>query len=138
MVLPVLLLVTYGPTLIALWLGEHFAQAAGNATRVLALGLFFNTIATVPFNFLAAIGRPDVAARFHVAELFVHLPLAWWLVERYGILGAALAWSLRVTLDAFLLFAATLVIFKSSPGDHPSQEFGGALAGVASGGASPG
>lgn len=138
MILPVILLVAYGPALISLWLGAHFGQAAGNATRVLAIGLFFNTVATVPFNFLAAIGRPDVAARFHVAELFIHLPLAWWLVGHYGILGAGIAWSSRVTLDAFLLFAATFLILKSSTGDRSSQDVRNALAGVASGEISPG
>jgi O-antigen/teichoic acid export membrane protein len=124
MVVPVALLIAFGPSLLSLWLGSRFAATAGTATRVLAIGLLFNTVATVPFNFLAAVGRPDVPARFHVAELVIHLPLAWWLVGHYGILGAAIAWSIRVTLDALLLFAgAALVLGTSFAGPSPRPIF---------------
>ena len=40
-------------------------------------------------------------------ELPVYIGIAWILVGKFGIAGAAGAWTLRVALDALLLFAAT-------------------------------
>ena len=45
-------------------------------------------------------------AIFSLIELPIYVVLAWWCVRAYGVTGAALAWTLRVTLDAVLLFAA--------------------------------
>jgi O-antigen/teichoic acid export membrane protein len=40
-------------------------------------------------------------------ELIIHLPLAWLLIVHFGIVGAAVAWTIRVSIDACLLFWAT-------------------------------
>jgi O-antigen/teichoic acid export membrane protein len=59
-----------------------------------------------------------------MVELLVHLPIAWWLIHRYGVTGAAIAWTIRVTFDAGLLFVALArlldtplwQLLKSKPG----------------------
>jgi O-antigen/teichoic acid export membrane protein len=109
---PVLILVLFAPVLLRFWLGEQVAEGAGAAVRILAVGLLFNASALVPTTFIAAFGRPDLSAKFHVFELVIHLPLAWWLVSHYGILGAATAWSIRVTFDAALLFRAASKLLR--------------------------
>jgi Na+-driven multidrug efflux pump len=35
----------------------------------------------------------------HLLELLVYLPVLWWLLQRYGLLGAAWAWTLRTGID---------------------------------------
>ncbi|HVF40779.1 MAG TPA: flippase [Gemmatimonadaceae bacterium] len=107
MIGPVAVLILFAPQLLDLWLGSEIAAAAGTATRILAVGLLFNAAALVPSTFLSAIGRPDISAKFHMLELIIHLPLTWWLVTRYGIVGAATAWTSRVILDSILLFGAS-------------------------------
>ena len=66
-----------------------------------------NGLSHVPCGYLQASGRPDVPARFHLLELAIHLPLTWMLVQTWGITGAALAWTIRVSLDSTLLFLAS-------------------------------
>jgi len=126
---PVLILVLFGPYLLRLWLGEQIALSAGTAVRILAAGMLFNGAALVPLTFIAAFGRPDLSAKFHMLELVIHLPLAWWLVSQYGILGAATAWSIRVIFDAALLFGAADRLLR---GDAPKLGVGSAAAGRAS------
>lgn len=104
--LPALVLMLFGPTLLRLWLGEVFAEQGGTAIRILAFGVLANAIAHVPSSFITALGRPDISAKFHLLELAVHVPLAWLLITRYGVTGAAVAWTARVTFDAALLFLA--------------------------------
>jgi O-antigen/teichoic acid export membrane protein len=104
--LPALVLMLFGPELLRLWLGPAYAEQGGLAIRILAFGVVANALAHVPSSFVAALGRPDISAKFHLFELAIHVPLAWWLVTRFGVTGAAIAWTTRVTFDAVLLFAA--------------------------------
>jgi O-antigen/teichoic acid export membrane protein len=61
---------------------------------------------------IVALGRPDINARFHLLELVIHLPVAWWLIAHFGVTGAAIAWAFRVTLDTTLLFGALARLLK--------------------------
>lgn len=91
---------------LTLWLGAEYADQGALALQILAIGVLINGLAYVPFGLLQSMGRPDLPARFHLLELPIQLGLAWFLVSVWGIPGAALAWTLRVALDAALLYAA--------------------------------
>lgn len=107
LILPALVIGIAGPALLELWLGEAFAAEALVAVRVLAVGVFFHAMSKVPSIFMMAFGRPEVIAKLGLLELVIHLPVAWVLISRFGVTGAALAWTIRVTLDAVLLFLAS-------------------------------
>jgi len=51
-------------------------------------------------------GRPDLTAKLHLIELPVYLTALVVLTKRYGVEGAAIAWSGRCALDMVLLFIA--------------------------------
>jgi O-antigen/teichoic acid export membrane protein len=87
-----------------LWLGEEFAANGYRVLQLLAAGVLINAAAYMPSSYLHAAGRPDVNAKLHLIEFPLYLPLACWMIVTAGIEGAALAWVLRVTLDAALLF----------------------------------
>ena len=87
-----------------LWLGAEFAQHSFRVLQFLAVGVFINSLAQVPFSLLQGVGRPDLTATLHLIELPLYLGLLWWLIRRHGIEGAAIAWSVRVGIDALLLF----------------------------------
>lgn len=92
---------------LTLWLGAEYAARSTLALQILAVGVLANAAAHVPFGLLQSMGRPDLPARFHLLELPIQIVAAWLLVARFGITGAALAWTGRVVLDAALLFAAS-------------------------------
>jgi O-antigen/teichoic acid export membrane protein len=100
----VLLVVTFAPEGLRLWLGPVFAEQSTSVTRWLAAGTLVNCLALVPTTFIQGIGRPDITAKLHLVELPLYLLGAWWLIRERGIEGAALAWVVRVFLDAVLLF----------------------------------
>lgn len=103
MALPLLILFAFAPEMLAVWLGDEFALSGATPLRILIVGVAANALAHVPLVFLYAIGRPDLPAKNHVIELALHLPVTIALVQAYGVSGAALAWTLRITLDAVLL-----------------------------------
>lgn len=110
---PAMGLMIFGPTLLRFWLGDVYAAQGGTAVRILAFGVLMNSLAHVPSSFIVAMGRPDINAKFHMFELAVHIPLAWWLITRFGVTGAAAAWTARVTFDATLLFTAVSRLFQT-------------------------
>ena len=116
---PALILAFAGPLLLRLWLGPVFAEQGATAIRILAVGVFINALAHVPSGVITAMGRPDVVARFHIFELFIHVPAAWLLITHYGVAGAAAAWTFRVTVDAALLFFTALRMLKDFPNTIP-------------------
>ncbi len=87
-----------------LWLGPEFAQHSFRVLQWLAIGIFINSLAFVPFALLQGVGRPDLTAMLHLIELPLYLGLLWWLIGRLGVEGAAIAWSARVAVDTLFLF----------------------------------
>jgi O-antigen/teichoic acid export membrane protein len=90
-----------------LWLGAEFAQHSVRVFQWLAVGVFINSLAQVPFALLQGGGRPDLTAKLHAIELPVYLVSLWLLIRSWGIEGAAVAWTARVAIDAVFLFALT-------------------------------
>lgn len=90
-----------------LWLGAEFAGQSSRVMQVLVIGVLINCVAQIPFAFLQAAGRPDLTAKLHLLELPVYLGGVYWLIAEYGILGAAVAWVLRVGFDLAALLVLT-------------------------------
>jgi Na+-driven multidrug efflux pump len=64
---------------------------------------------------IQAIGRVDLTAKLHVAELFLFVPGLMFAVTHWGIMGAAWAWTVRTTVDFVFLF-----IFSHKTTQHGS------------------
>jgi O-antigen/teichoic acid export membrane protein len=104
---PLALIFAFAPALLHVWLGPAYAAESFIALRVLAVGVFANALAQLPFVTLYASNRPDLPAKFHIAELVIHIPLTIFLVRHFSIAGAAMAWTSRVILDLCLLTGAS-------------------------------
>jgi O-antigen/teichoic acid export membrane protein len=111
----VVLIVIFAKEILQIWLGNDFATESTVAMQVLALGVLINSLANTPFALLQGIGRPDLPAKFHLIQLPIYIAVAWILVSEFGIVGAAGAWTVRVLLDAFLLYIATFKVYRLSP-----------------------
>jgi O-antigen/teichoic acid export membrane protein len=99
-----LIIVTLASQGLTLWLGAEFAERSFHVLRWLTVGVFINGLAHIPFALIQGIGRPDLTAKLHIAELLLYLPLVWFLIGAYGIVGAAIAWTARMGIDAIVLF----------------------------------
>lgn len=85
------------------WAGAIYGLKSSPPFYILLCGLFFNVIAYVPHSVLMASGRTDIFAKIYWLELFPYIFLITILTYKFGAKGAALAWSLRVTADAFVI-----------------------------------
>jgi O-antigen/teichoic acid export membrane protein len=100
-----MLIVLFAEEGLRIWLGAGFAVESTTVAKWLALGVFANSLAQVPFTLIQGAGRPDLTAKLHLAQLPPYLVGLWWFTIRYGIDGVGMMWTLRAVLDAALLFA---------------------------------
>ncbi|CAN5353291.1 O13/O129/O135 family O-antigen flippase [soil metagenome] len=89
---------------LSLWVGADFAVASTPVMQWLAVGVFVNSLAQAPFAILQGTGRPDITAKLHMVELPLYVAGLAWVTHAYGIVGVAMAWTIRVTIDAAALF----------------------------------
>lgn len=103
----VLIALLFGDELLRVWLGPDFARESALVFKLLSIGVLINSLGLIPFTLLQAIGRADLTAKVHLAELAPFLVLVWILTAQFGLVGTALAWVLRVASDSTLLLLAT-------------------------------
>ena len=92
------------PIFMKLWVGQRFADHAVPIGVALMVGVWINSLAFIPAAHLGAINRPDLPAKFHAYEILPFIGILWFGLHFYGLIGAAWAWTLRVAVDAVLLF----------------------------------
>jgi len=57
---------------------------------------------------IQAFGRPDITAKIHMLELPFYLTYLFFLINAYGVTGAAIAWLIRVSVSCLVLKAIAL------------------------------
>jgi len=105
-----LILAFFAKPILRVWLGPDFATQSTLTLQILALGMLISSIALVPFSLLQGVGRPDLTGIFSMIEFLFQVVCCWLLVRRFGIAGAALAWTLKALLDAVLMFATVFFL----------------------------
>lgn len=109
-----LVIVTLAHEGLDIWLGAEFVQNSTRVLQWLAVGVFINSLAYIPFALVQGAGRPDLTAKLHLSELPFYLLAVWWLIHAYGIDGAAIAWVARVAVDALILFVMAMRFLPES------------------------
>lgn len=108
---PLVLVGVLLPDALRLWLGEVHAQQMLGTSRLILAGVLVNGFALVPFTLLQAIGRTDITAKLHMVELPLFAFALATLVSLHGVVGASMAWSLRVGFDAVCLLYVAQRLF---------------------------
>lgn len=93
----------FAENILNIWLGSQFALKSTLIFQVLILGLIFNSIAQVPFTSIQAQGGSRITAMLHLFEVVPYVLLLLYLIQYYGLLGAAWAWTIRMFVDMGLL-----------------------------------
>lgn len=93
-----------------LWVGGELGLLTHRVAEILLLGVWINCL-VIPHHsrFLATEGPRKVALIF-LLEIPIYLGMLWEATHRWGVIGAAAAWTLRVTLDTVLLLCLNKVL----------------------------
>ena len=101
-------LALFAHDLLAAWLGREFALRSTLVLQLFAFGTLINCMAHLPLTWLHAAGRFRATAYLYCLELPLFLLALWLLCGRYGLMGAAWAWLLRIVVDTLALFLLAL------------------------------
>ncbi|MFJ0287748.1 flippase [Acinetobacter baumannii] len=86
------------------WMGLNYGNQAANVLCILLIGFYFNSLAQIPFSVLQAKGKSKTTALIHAIEIFPYLGLLFYMTYHLGLIGTAIAWSVRMGVDLILLF----------------------------------
>jgi len=100
--------------ILQIWLGNNFAIHSTIVFQLLTIGIFINSTAIIPFIFLQSVGRADLPAKFHLIELPIYIVSLFLLIKSLGIIGAALAFIIRILIDTILLYIYVFKLYKVS------------------------
>ena len=89
--------------ILTLWVGASFATESKYILLLLSLGMLINGLAIVPFTYIQGKGKAKVTAYIHLAEFPAFISLLWWLLNEVGVVGAAIAWVIRLLVDTVLM-----------------------------------
>jgi len=93
----------FAPEILNVWVGEEFERNSSGVMQWLAAGILVNGVAFVAYGMVQS-SRPDLIFKLHLAELPFYLLAFWGFISAFGVVGAAIAWTVRVSVDAALLF----------------------------------
>jgi O-antigen/teichoic acid export membrane protein len=100
------MLAVVGKDFLTLWLKKpSFAEQGAVPLYILLFGLAFTLFSHFPYVLILAAGRTDIFAKMYWVQLALYLPLVWFLTSHFGIVGAAMSWSIRGIVDTFCLVA---------------------------------
>lgn len=86
------------------WAGEEFGRESSGPLYILLVGLAFNLQSYLPGTAILASGRSDIFTKIYWFELVPYLFLLWGLANYAGVAGVAIAWSIRISIDAIIYF----------------------------------
>jgi O-antigen/teichoic acid export membrane protein len=125
----VMILLIIARPFFTVWAGAEFGRESVFPFYILLAGVFFSLLVYIPNTILLSSGKSGLFARFYLLEILPYAALAYGLIQSFGIIGAALAWSIRETINAFMFiyFTKKHTGLTIAFGQHFSVLFAGAL-----------
>jgi O-antigen/teichoic acid export membrane protein len=102
---PSFIIILYSDEILRIWISADAAMRGSEILQILTIGIYFNVQARLPLNAIHAAGNPRITAVLHIIELPIYILILVLASVRWGLLGVSIAWTLRVVLDALLLYA---------------------------------
>lgn len=112
MMLGMTILAAILPKLLAMWLGKPADLESVMAGRILCFGVIANAIGSMYFSLLHAKQKTKETALLHLCELPIFIISLIFFLNEFGVVGASLAWVLRVVFDCLGLVFLSRNIFK--------------------------
>ncbi|OEY91870.1 transporter [Acinetobacter proteolyticus] len=103
--LPIVILgILLSDFIMTIWMGAEYAGTSANVFKILLIGFLFNALAQIPYALLQSQGKAKTTALVHLSEVLPYLLLLFFLTFHYGVIGTAIAWSVRTFIDLIILF----------------------------------
>lgn len=109
-----LVIALFSEELLRVWIGVDFSAESFRILQILSFGVFVSCLAQIPFTFLQSAGHARRTALIHTVEFPIFILMLFWLTTVYGAMGAAVAWTLRVSGDALIMYIYSMKLFSTN------------------------
>ena len=89
-----------------IWLNGQFAQHSANVLCWCAVALLFSSTTLVPYAAILGANRPDIPSKIYLAEAVPYVLGLWWLINQFGIQGAAFSFAFRTAIESAIFWVA--------------------------------
>lgn len=97
-------LAIFAHEILFIWIGSEFAENSAPLLRVFALGILINSLAHIPSTLIQSAGRAKWTVLIQLSEMLPFMFVLWWSAVNFGILGAGIAWLVRIVVDTVIMF----------------------------------
>lgn len=96
----------FSSEIIGIWIGKDFARESAVLMQIFSVGILINCLAHIPYTLIQSANAARITASIHCVQFPFFVVLVWWMASTYGVMGAALAWLIRMIVDSILMFGA--------------------------------
>lgn len=107
-----LCLILFSNEILSIWINKNFASNSQIYLKIFAIGILINCMAHIPYTLIQGTGNSKITAQFHLIQAPIYFGLLWLLTMKYGVLGASIAWLLRMLFDAVMMFVGSYRLMK--------------------------
>ena len=100
----VVVLAAFAEPALRWWIGPAYSPDAGSVLRWLAVAVYVNALAQVPYSVLQGGVDARGPALLHMIELPLYIALLAWLGTTLGVRGIAIAWFVRMLVDGAVMW----------------------------------
>lgn len=84
--------------------GKLYIDYYKNLLIILSVGYGFNGLAQIPVMYLYSKGLNNIIAMIQVTEILFFIPILYFFILKFGLIGAAVAFSSRLIFDCLALY----------------------------------
>nr|CAD6436824.1 flippase [Rhizobium sp. Q54] len=95
------------------WIDASFASESAPVLSVMAVGIFINCLAHVPYTLLQSTGGARLTALIQISQLPFYLAGIWYMTTWHGVVGVAVIWTARIVVDTALLFIFAMPLVRT-------------------------
>lgn len=100
---------------LTLWAGTRYGVNSTDPFYIMLVGMVLSILDYGPQTVLEAHQRTRILARWRLLELIPHLIITYLLISAFGLIGAALAWSLRFVVETTVLSVVAWRLTRLTP-----------------------
>ncbi len=95
------------------WMGEEFLVSAP-LLQLFTVGILWSSLAWLAGTVLQSTGRPEIVTITNLIQIPVYVLALWFMIDKFGIIGAALTWALQKGVIGLILYRSSwkLDIFR--------------------------
>lgn len=101
--IPLIAATFFSYELLQLWIGIEMATQSSLILKILCVGMFWNCLGWISYSYLQATDGVVISGVISIIEVPIYFLALWILSSKFGLLGAALAWSGRLLLDSLIV-----------------------------------